>query len=111
VLIANSALAEPYQAILHTQIGISIGSFELKESLLHWINDGLMTLFFLLIGLEIKREVLIGELSNVRAALLPIGAAVGGAVVPALIYILFNAQTGNIHGWGIPMATDIAFTL
>src|SRR5690242_19448755 len=73
VLIANSPLAEPYQRFLHTPIGISIGSFELRESLLHWINDGFMTLFFLLIGLEIKREVLVGELSNLRAALLPIG--------------------------------------
>lgn len=111
VLLANSTLAEPYQQFLHTPIGFSIGSFELRESLLHWINDGLMTIFFLLIGLEIKREVLVGELSNTRSALLPIGAAIGGAVVPALIYIVVNAQNGNVHGWGIPMATDIAFTL
>ncbi len=111
VILANSTLNHAYEAFLHTPIGLSIGSFELKESLLHWINDGLMAIFFLLVGLEIKREILVGELSNMRAALLPIGSAIGGAVIPALVYVAINAQNGNLQGWGIPMATDIAFAL
>ncbi len=111
LLLANSALAEGYHGLLDAEIGLTIGSFSLHYSLLHWINDGLMTIFFLLVGLEIKREVLIGELSSVRAALLPIVAAVGGAVVPAILYALFNHGGSGAPGWGIPMATDIAFTL
>ncbi|MBI1282412.1 MAG: Na+/H+ antiporter NhaA [Anaerolineaceae bacterium] len=111
VVLANTALGHAYDEFLHTPIGLSIGSFELQKSLMHLINDGLMAIFFLLIGLEIKREILVGELSDLRAALLPIGSAIGGAVVPALIYVAINTQNGNINGWGIPMATDIAFAL
>ena len=109
--IANSPLAGAYDALLDTHIGVTVGPFQLDESILHWINDGLMAIFFFLVGLEIKREVRAGELSDLRAALLPIFAAVGGVVVPAALYMLFNAGGVGAAGWGIPMATDIAFAL
>jgi NhaA family Na+:H+ antiporter len=111
LLLANSPLAEEYNELLHTEIGIEIGTFALEESLLHWINDGLMAIFFFLVGLEIKREVIAGELSSLRAALLPVVAAVGGAMVPALMYTALNFNNAGTAGWGIPMATDIAFAL
>ena len=114
LLFANTeGLYESYEHALHTYIALGIPDtpFYLKMSLLHWINDGLMAVFFLLIGLEIKREVQVGELSNMRAATLPIVAAVGGVVVPALIYILFNMGTVGQAGWAIPTATDIAFAV
>src|SRR4051812_9646339 len=85
------------------------GSLDL--TLLHWVNDGLMTLFFLLVGLELKREVLVGELSSWRNAVLPVAAAFGGMVAPALVYLAFNAQAPTSSGWAIPMATDIAFAV
>ncbi|HEX6292513.1 MAG TPA: Na+/H+ antiporter NhaA [Herpetosiphonaceae bacterium] len=111
LLIANSGLAQMYNDVLHTEIGLSVGPFELREDLLHWINDGLMAIFFFLVGLEIKREVSAGELSSLRAATLPIVAAVGGVIVPASIYMLFNFGGIGARGWGVPMATDIAFAL
>lgn len=111
LLIANSPLAAGYFALLETKVGFVAGPFELKESVLHWVNDGLMVLFFFLVGLEIKREVLVGELANLRAAALPIIAAIGGVCVPAAIFLAFNAGGPGTHGWGVPMATDIAFAL
>jgi NhaA family Na+:H+ antiporter len=108
---ANSPWGDNYAALWQTKLTVGIGDFSLTKDLTHWINDGLMAIFFLVVGLEIKREVLVGELSSVRGAALPIAAAVGGAVVPAAIYFAFNAGTEGSAGWGIPMATDIAFAL
>lgn len=103
LMIANSAASEGLQNILNTNIGAYTTSV--------WINDGLMAIFFLLVGLEIKREIVEGELSNFKNASLPIFAAIGGMLVPALIYTFFNSGTPYAKGWGIPMATDIAFSL
>ena len=108
---ANSPWGEGYAALWHTKLTVGLGGFSLSKDLTHWINDGLMAVFFLVVGLEIKREILVGELSSLRRAALPIVAAVGGAVVPALIYVAFTAGTEGAAGWGIPMATDIAFVL
>jgi Na+:H+ antiporter, NhaA family len=108
---ANSPWAQSYAALWHTKLTITVGQFSLSKDLTHWINDGLMAVFFLIVGLEIKREVLVGELSSPRNASLPDAAALGGAVVPALIYLAINAGTEGAGGWGIPMATDIAFAL
>jgi Na+:H+ antiporter, NhaA family len=111
LIIANSPLREGYAGFLDTYIAIEVGPFRLRETLLHWINDGLMAIFFFQVGLEIKREIWAGELSSPRAALLPIMAAMGGALVPALIYTAINLGGGGLSGWSIPMATDIAFAL
>ncbi len=111
LLLANSFLAPSYQHFLHMPISLQVGDWVLEKSLAHWINDGLMALFFFVVGLEIKREILVGELSDPRQASLPIIAAIGGMVVPALIYVAFNFGGEGLHGWGIPMATDIAFAV
>jgi NhaA family Na+:H+ antiporter len=111
LFLANSPFATSYFHILETEVGISIGSFHFEHSVLHWINDGLMVIFFFMVGLEIKREILVGELASVRLAALPIIAAIGGVLVPALIYMLFNAGGHYAHGWAIPTATDIAFAI
>jgi len=108
---ANSPWGDSYAALWETKLSIGLGNFSLEKDLTHWINDGLMALFFLVVGLEIKRELLVGDLSSPRRAALPIAAAVGGAVLPALIYVFINLGTEGASGWGIPMATDIAFAL
>jgi NhaA family Na+:H+ antiporter len=108
---ANSPWAESYDALWHTRLTVGVGDFSVSKDLTHWINDGLMAVFFFVVGLEIKREVLVGELSSARNAALPVAAALGGAVAPALIYLAINAGTKGAAGWGIPMATDIAFAL
>lgn len=108
---ANSPWADTYEAFWHIPVTMGFGAFSLQKPLLLWINDGLMAIFFFLVGLEIKREVLIGELSTLRKALLPITAAIGGMIVPALFYSFFNLGTLGQRGWAIPTATDIAFAL
>jgi NhaA family Na+:H+ antiporter len=108
---ANSPWAHSYHALLDRKISIGWSDQPLTMSLHHWINDGLMVVFFLLVGLEIKRELLVGELASPRQAALPIAGALGGMIVPALIYVLLNAGSPAIQGWGVPMATDIAFAL
>lgn len=109
LLIANSNIAEDFQRFLDKKVGISL--FHLTYPVSIWINDGLMAVFFLLVGLEIKRELVEGELSSFKNASLPIIAAIGGMLVPAVIFGIFNIGTTYSNGWGIPMATDIAFSL
>jgi Na+/H+ antiporter len=108
---ANSPVADSYTNLWAYKVGFSGETFELKKSLLFWINDLLMAIFFFLIGLEIKREVLIGELNSPKKIAFPLFAAVGGAVVPVVLFFLLNTNPDTLRGWGIPMATDIAFSL
>jgi len=112
LLLANSPWASAYNAVLHIEVGGTIAGLAMRESLAHWINDGLMAVFFLLVGLEIKREVLDGQLSKPSRLILPGVAALGGVMVPALIYSAVNLGTPeHLRGWAIPAATDIAFAL
>jgi NhaA family Na+:H+ antiporter len=108
---ANSPWGDSYFDLWHVELGFTVGDFSMYKSLHHWINDGLMSVFFFVIGLEIKREVLTGELSTLKQAALPMAAALGGMIVPALIYFAFNAGSPSVRGWGVPVATDIAFAL
>lgn len=108
---ANSPWKEYYIDLMQTDIAFTVGSLQLSEPLLLWINDGLMALFFLQVGLELKREIISGKFSSPKSAVLPIGAAIGGMVLPALIYFIFNSSGEASNGWGIPMATDIALSL
>jgi NhaA family Na+:H+ antiporter len=107
---ANSAWRESYEALWSAELSVSAGRFAITQDLHHWINDGLMVVFFFVVGLEIKRELIVGELNTPRRALLPAFGAIGGMVVPALIFVAFNVG-GATEGWGIPMATDIAFAV
>lgn len=107
----NSPLHDIYEDFWHNYLSIGLGSWSLSLDLRHWINEGLMALFFLVVGLEIKREMVHGELRDRKKAILPIAAAVGGMVVPALLYVAVNNQPGLVQGWGIPIATDIAFAV
>jgi len=108
---ANSPCADDYFHLLHTPIGVSWGDAAFRLSLHDWINDGLMAVFFFVVGVEIKRELVVGELSSAAKAALPVAAAAGGMLVPAALFIAFNFGGAGAHGWGIPMATDIAFAL
>jgi len=107
---ANSSFSSSYSDLWHTELSVSVG-WGLDMSLHQVVNDGLMTVFFFVVGLEIKRELVDGELSDPRTAAVPVAAAIGGMVVPALLFVAINASTGTTRGWGIPMATDIAFAL
>ena len=108
---ANSPWAGSYEALLHTKFSIGFAGAAISRDLHFWVNDGLMAIFFFVVGLEIKREILVGELASPRQAALPIVAAIGGVLVPAAIYASLNAHGPGARGWGVPMATDIAFAL
>jgi len=111
LILANSPLVHYYHDFFNIHIDLNVGSWKLSHTIHHWINDGLMAIFFFLIGLEIKRNVLVGELSSIKVAMLPILAAIGGMIMPALIYLGINYGDAGVNGWGIPMATDIAFAI
>lgn len=108
---ANSSLAPSYHAVWHTALSVGVGNHQISQPLHFWINDGLMTIFFLVVGMEIRREIHEGALSDLRQAALPMAAAVGGVIAPALIYLSLNADPAQRHGWAIPTATDIAFAV
>ena len=111
LVLGNSQYQGAYQAFVETRAGLYFGDYVLEMSLRHWVNDGLLALFFFVLGLEIKREILVGELRDPQRSLPVIAAALGGMLMPALIYLGFNLQTATLHGWGIPMATDTAFAV
>ncbi len=111
LILSNSPWADEFHHLWEAEFSIRFGSAEITKNLHHWINDGLMAVFFFVVGLELKREIVAGELSSPKNAVLPIAAAIGGMVVPALIYLMFNSTGDTQSGWGIPMATDIAFAL
>ncbi|QIA08330.1 Na+/H+ antiporter NhaA [Draconibacterium halophilum] len=111
LIVSNTSLNNWYNQFIHLDFSIGFPNFHLSKSVLHWINDGLMTIFFFVIGLEIKREFLLGELSSMRKAMLPIFAAIGGMIFPIALFFILNHGREGIEGWGITMATDIAFTL
>lgn len=111
LILSNSPIRDLFSSVWDYKIGIKTSNFELVKPLILWINDGLMAVFFFLIGLEIKREVLIGELNSLKQASLPIFAAIGGMIIPLSLYLILNSKPETTGGWGIPMATDIAFTL
>src|SRR5262249_16642686 len=108
---ANSPWRDTYEALSHLKLGVTVAGRVFALQVHEWINDGLMALFFFVVGLEIKREAVVGQLSSVRRAVLRGSAAVGGMLVPAAFYTVLNARGSGAHGWGIPMATDIAFAL
>ena len=111
LILANSPIGDSFLSFWQNDVSVTLPGFELSKPLLKWINDGLMAIFFFLIGLELKREIITGELSQLKNASLPFFAAIGGMVIPALLFATLNKGNAGSHGWGIPMAADIAFTL
>jgi len=111
VALTNSSLGTHFGALWELYLGVSLGDADFRMSLLHWINDGLLTIFFLVVGLEIKREFTVGRLASIRSGALPVAAAVGGMAVPAILYLLVIPAGAWSHGWGVPMATDTAFAV
>lgn len=111
VALANSPWSDVFLGFWETPIGLELGDFQLRHSLKHWINDGLMAIFFFVIGMEVKRELVLGELREFRRAALPVAAALGGMIVPALVFLALQTGQPGQRGWGIPMATDIAFVI
>jgi NhaA family Na+:H+ antiporter len=111
LVVANSSLGPGYLAFWRTKLTVGVGSFEMSYSLKHWIDDALMAIFFFVVGLEVKREIVLGELRELKRAALPIAAALGGMIAPAAIYLALQHNRPAAHGWGIPMATDIAFVV
>jgi NhaA family Na+:H+ antiporter len=111
LVLANSPLSEAFLGFWKTPLSFGVGEFEIRHSLKHWINDGLMAIFFFVVGLEVKREIVLGELRELRLAALPIAAALGGMIVPAAVFLALQAGGPAARGWGIPMATDIAFVV
>lgn len=109
--LANSMFAHDYETLVHTHAGIHLGNWSLDQSVRHWVNNGLMSLFFFVLGLEIKREILVGELQDRSRSLPMVAGAIGGMIFPTAIFFAFNAGSENVHGWGIPMATDTAFAV
>lgn len=109
LIAVNSPLQHLYEDVWRSNLSIDLGSWSISMDLRHWINEGLMAIFFLVVGLEIRHELVHGELRDIKKAILPIAAAVGGMIVPAVFYIAVNSQSGLVQGWGIPIATDIAF--
>jgi Na+:H+ antiporter, NhaA family len=111
LIIANSAIGEGYMHFMHQKVDLSFANVSLNYSVEHWVNDGLMAIFFLMVGLEVEREIYVGELADFKKAILPLAAAVGGICIPALIHFILNKGTATQSGFAIPMATDIAFAL
>lgn len=111
LIVVNSPISDEFNHFWHLPFSIGVGDWSITLDLRHWVNEGLMAFFFLVVGLEIKRELVKGELKNIKTAILPIGAAVGGMLLPAFVYLLFNFDTNAVQGWGIPIATDIAFAV
>lgn len=111
LIVVNSPLRDEFNHFWQLPLSLGLGTWSLSLDLRSWVNEGLMAFFFLVVGLEIKRELIKGELKDIKAAILPIGAALGGMIVPALIYLVFNFNTEAVQGWGIPIATDIAFAV
>jgi NhaA family Na+:H+ antiporter len=109
--VANSPVSEAFLGFWEIPLGVEIGEFQLRHPLKHWVNDGLMVVFFFVIGLEVKRELVLGELREVRRAAMPVAAALGGMLAPAGLYLVFQAGAAGQRGWGVPMATDIAFVV